>query len=352
MLGLFSKKPSSLLGIDINAASVTLLALSRQGAGYRVEAYAREALAANVLLDQHIADPEAVAMALSRAWRRSGSRLKDVAVAVAGDAVISKVIEVPAGLSDDDLESQLALEAGQYIPYPLEDVALDFEVQGCVPGKPLRQRALLVACRNELVESLESVLALAELTPRVVDTQPLALERCLLMLAAQLPVTALSAVALLDIGPNLTTFSVLFDRQVIYAREQLFGTRPLMAALEQRFALAPEAVLLAQRQGGLPEGCNEALQAFEQEVLQQASRSLQLFADSPGQPPVAWLLLAGEGSRLVGLDRQVERQVGIATRIANPFLNMSVSSQVDARTLADDAPSLLLACGLAMRGFD
>nr|WP_256679396.1 type IV pilus assembly protein PilM [Pseudomonas sp. Fl4BN1] len=353
VLGLFSKKPSSLLGIDISATSVTLLALSRQGTGYRVEAYARECLAPETLLDQRSADPEVLAMALSRAWLKSGSRLKGAVVAVAGEVVISKLIEMPAGLPADELESQLVLEAGQYIPYPLEEVTIDFEVQGAVHGDPRRVQVLLVACRNEHVEHLELVLTLAGLTPQIVETAPLALERCLQTLTVHLPSASRSVVALLEIGTNMSTFSVLHGGQIIHSHEQLFGSRALLETLEQRYSLTLDEMLLAQRQDGLPEGCaEEVLRALEQGVLQQLSRALQLFAASPQQQPVGLLLLAGDGSRLAGLDRRLEQQLGISTFVANPFLGMAVSDQVDAQLLAAEAPSLLIACGLALRGFD
>lgn len=349
VLGLFSKKSGSLLGIDISATSVTLLALSHQGRSYRVEAYAREDLAS----DPFGADPEALARVLSRAWLKSGSRRRDVAVAVSGEAVISKLIEMPAGLGDDELEHQLQLEAAQYIPYPLEDVAIDFEVQGAVPGDPRRVQVLLVACRNEDVEALEAPMTLAGLTPRVVDTMPLALQRCLAMLTESLPSASPLAVALLDIGADMTTFCVMHGQRIIYSREQLFGSRQLTQALERRYTLTLDQALLAERQGCLPQGCAEdTLRPFEQALLQQAHRSLQLFAESPQQLPVERLLLAGDGSRLTGLDGRLAEQVGIVTVIADPFVSMSIAPHVDARALAEQAPYLLRACGLALRGFD
>ncbi|ROL78337.1 pilus assembly protein PilM [Pseudomonas protegens] len=349
MLGLFSKKSGSLLGVDISATSVTLLALSHQGRSYRVEAYAREDLAP----DQYGADPEALARVLSRAWLKSGSRLRDAAVAVAGEAVISKLIEMPAGLCDDELEHQLKLEAAQYIPYPLEDVATDFEVLGAVPGNPQRVQVLLVACRYEDVESLEVPMTLAGLTPRVVDTAPLALQRCLSMLTGSIPCASPLVVALLDIGADMTVFYVMHGQRIIYSREQLFGSRQLTQALERRYALTLDQTLLAERLGRLPQGCaEEVLRPFEQELLQQAQRSLQLFAESPQQQPVERLLLAGDGSRLTGLEERMAEQVRIATAIADPFVSMSIAPRVDALALADQAPNLLRACGLALRGFD
>lgn len=353
MLGVFSRKSSSLLGVDIGATSVRLLSLSRDGRGYRVEAYARQDLALDSVFESGGVDPEAQAMALSRAWRASGSRLKAVAVAVPGEAVISKLIEMPAGLDEAELECQLSLEAGQYIPYPLEEVAIDFEVQGRVPGNPRRVQVLLVACRHETVEAAEVLLAQAGLTPQVVESAPLALERCLALMTAQNPLAAQSALALLDLGSSVSSFSVMRDQRIIYSREQLFGSRPLSQVLEQRFSLTLDQVLQAERQGGCSSvGIEEALQSFEQDVLQNVQRALQLFAESPQRQPVQWLLLAGEGSRLAGLAVRIERQLGIATALANPFVGMSVGPRVDAQALAKQAPELLLACGLALRGFD
>ena len=61
---------------------------------------------------------------------QSRSRATEVVAAVSGSSVINKIIAMPVGLTDEELETQIALEAYQYIPYPLEEVALDFEVQG------------------------------------------------------------------------------------------------------------------------------------------------------------------------------------------------------------------------------
>ncbi|BAQ72130.1 type IV pilus assembly protein PilM [Pseudomonas sp. Os17] len=353
MLGVFSRKSSSLLGIDIGATSVRLLSLSREGRGYRVEAYARQDLAPDSFLESGGVDAEAQAVALCQAWRTSGSRLKAAAVAVPGEAVISKLIDMPAELDEAELEYQLSLEAGQYIPYPLEEVATDFEVQGRVPGNPRRVQVLLVACRHETVEAREALLARAGLTPQVVESAPLALERCLALLTAQSPAATQSAVALLDVGSGVSSFSVMRDRRIIYSREQLFGSRQLTQVLGQRFSLTLDQALRAERQGGLPSVClEEALRPFEQDLLHNVQRALQQFSESPQRQPVQWLLLAGEGMRLAGLERRIEQQLGIATALANPFVGMSVGPRVDAQALAEQAPELLLACGLALRGFD
>ena len=169
MLGLFNKKANTLLGIDISSTSVKLLELSRSGSRYKVEAYAVEPLPPNAVVEKNIAELEGVGQALSRVLAKAKSGVKTVAVAVAGSAVITKTIEMEAGLSDDELENQLKIEADQYIPYPLEEVAIDFEVQGASPRNADRVEVLLAACRKENVEVREAALALAGLTAKVVD---------------------------------------------------------------------------------------------------------------------------------------------------------------------------------------
>ena len=130
MLGLFNKKANTLLGIDISSTSVKLLELSRSGSRYKVEAYAVEPLPPNAVVEKNIAELEGVGQALARVLSKAKTSVRTAAVAVAGSAVITKTIEMEAGLNDDELENQLKIEADQYIPYPLEEVAIDFEVQG------------------------------------------------------------------------------------------------------------------------------------------------------------------------------------------------------------------------------
>ena len=124
----FKKKSAPILGVDISATAIKLLELSRSGSKYRVESYAVEALPPNSVSDKTINDIEAVGEAVARAVKKAGTRTKHAAVCVAGSSVITKIISMPSGLSDDEMESQIQIEADQYIPFPLEEVAMDFEV--------------------------------------------------------------------------------------------------------------------------------------------------------------------------------------------------------------------------------
>ncbi|WP_448091261.1 pilus assembly protein PilM [Pseudomonas azerbaijanoccidentalis] len=353
MPGLFNKKANTLLGIDISSTSVKLLELSRQGDRYRVEAYAVEPLPASAVIEKNIAELEGVGQALSRVLIKAKTSLRNVAVAVAGSAVITKTIEMDAGLSDDEMESQLKIEADQYIPYPLDEVAIDFEVQGSSARNPERVNVLLAACRKENVEVREAALTLAGLTARVVDVEAYALERSFGLLANQLAASKERLVAVVDIGATMTTLSVLHNGRIIYTREQLFGGRQLTEEIQRRYNLTVEQAGLAKKQGGLPDDyVREVLQPFREALVQQVSRSLQFFFASGQYHSVDQILLAGGTASVPGLDRLIEQQLGTPTQVANPFAEMTLNSKVNAAALTSDAPAMMIACGLALRSFD
>jgi type IV pilus assembly protein PilM len=175
--GFFRRKADILLGVDINDAGVRLVELGRSGTGYTVRAFATQHLPAHAVVDGTLVDLDAVGQALSKALLRAQTSLRNAAVAVAGPSVITRLVEMDAGLDDDEMACRLHLEADQYIPYPLDEVAIDFQVQGLVAHDPQRVEVLLAACLKEQVEAREAVLALAGLATRIVDIEAFALAR-------------------------------------------------------------------------------------------------------------------------------------------------------------------------------
>ncbi|WP_455209908.1 pilus assembly protein PilM [Kaarinaea lacus] len=351
---LIAPKKSSLIGLDISSTSVKLLELSQQSDGYRVEAYAAEPLPPNSVVEKNITDVEAIGEAIQRAVKRSGSRAKFAAVAVAGSSVITKVITMPSNLSDEELESQIQLEADQYIPYSLEEVNMDFEVLGQNDKNPDMVDVLLAASRSENVDSRVAAVELGGLTAKVVDIEAYTLENAFPLIASQIPGgTHDVTVAIIDIGATMTTLSVLHDSKIIYTRDQVFGGKQLTEEIQRRYGLSYEEAGMAKRQGGLPDNyVPEVLEPFKDAMAQQVSRSLQFFFSSSHHNTVDHIVLAGGTASIPGVDELIEQRVGSSTSIANPFTHMSLASRVKAQALANDAPSLMIACGLALRSFD
>jgi type IV pilus assembly protein PilM len=354
VLGLIKKKSNTLLGIDISSTTVKLLELSRSGNRFKVEAYAVEPLPPSAVVEKNIVELESVGQALQKVLARSRSSLKQAAVAVAGSAVITKIIEMDAGLDAADMEEQIKLEADQYIPYPLDEVAIDFEIQGQSPRNPERVEVLLAACRRENVDIREAALALAGIDVKIVEVEAYAMERACELVIDQLDGGANDlTIAVIDIGATMMTLSVLSKGRIIYTREQLFGGKQLTDEIQRRYGLSQEEAGLAKKQGGLPDDYEtEVLGPFKDAVVQQVSRSLQFFFAGGQYNDVDYIVLAGGTASIPGLDQSIQQKIGTTTLVANPFASMTLSNKVNAVALSNDAPALMIACGLAMRSFD
>jgi len=351
--GLFQRKQPPVLGLDVSSTSVKLLELSRSAAGYRVESYGVKPLPPSAVVEKNIAEQDAVAEAIRRVVQQSKTKLKHAAVAVAGSAVITKIIEMPAGLDGDALDLQIRMEADQYIPYPIDEVALDFEVIGAAPNQADRVEILLAACRSENVDTRKDAIEDAELIASVVDVEAYAMERAFSLILPQLGGGEDSVVAIVDVGASMTTLNVLHGGKIIYTREQLFGGKQLTEEIQRRYGLSNEEAGLAKKQGGLPDDYeSEVLQPFKDAVVQQITRSLQFFFSSSDFNEVDYIVLAGGVASMEGLSDLVQEKLGTPTTVANPFANMSVASRINPVDLSNDAPALMIATGLALRSFD
>lgn len=347
------KKSKPLLGVDVSSTTVKIIELTRQGDSYRVENYSVRPLPAGSVVEKNISDIDSVAQAVKATVQQARTKVKEVALAVPGSAVITKTIDMPAGLTDDAMELQISLEADQYIPYPLEEVSIDFDVIGPSENSPDQVEVLLAACRSENIETREAVMDLAGLTAKVVDVEAYSLERSFDLLADQIDSAYEKVIAIVDIGSTMTTLSVLVNGKIVYAREQLFGGKQLTEEIQRRYGLSEEEAGLAKRQGGLPDDYDvEVLEPFKDNVVQQVTRSLQFFFSSSQYHEVDHVLLAGGVASMDNLTEMVEDKLETPCTVANPFANMSVSSRVNSASLANDAPSLMIVTGLALRSFD
>jgi type IV pilus assembly protein PilM len=354
LLGLIGKrKATPVLGLDISSTTVKLLELSYTGDRYRVESYAVSSLPQDAVIEKNVNDVDGVANAIRGVVAQSRTKLKTVAAAVAGSSVITKMIDMPEGLSEDDMETQLTLEADQYIPYPLEEVAIDFEIQGPSPERDNQVEVLLAACRRETIDARVEAIDGSELTSKIMDVEAYAMERAFSLVQHQLALDQDSTVAVVDIGATMTTLSVLNNGQTIYTREQLFGGKQLTDEIMRRYGLPLEEAGLAKKQGGLPDDYEpEVLEPFKDAVVQQVARSLQFFFSSSQYNDVDHIILAGGVSSMEGLAELVQEKLGTPATVANPFAEMSISSRVNAVALSSDAPAMMIACGLALRSFD
>ncbi len=344
-----------LIGVDISSSALKLVELSEAGKGvYRLERYAVEPLAKDVVTDGNIANLDQVTEALRRGHKRLGSRNRNVAMALPTAMVITKKIIVAAGQTEEELELQVEAEANQYIPFALDEVNLDFQILGPAPNNPDEVEVLIAASRKEKVEDRVAIAEAAGLKPRVMDVESYATEEAFQMIAPSLPANGRDQnIALVDIGAHVMHFYVVRNNQILFSRDQAFGGNQLTHEIQRAFNLSPEEAESAKKNAGLPENYDaDVLQPFMETLALEVTRALQFFFTSTSYNQVDQIVLAGGCALIPALDELVAKRAGVNAIIGNPFANMTVSDRIRPRQLAADAPLLLISCGLAMRGFD
>ncbi|MBM5574718.1 MULTISPECIES: pilus assembly protein PilM [Deefgea] len=353
-LDFLKPKAPPLIGLDISSSAVKMVELSQAGRNFSLERYVIEPLPKDAVTDNNIVNSEAVAHAIRNAWRRMGSKVKNVAAALPASAVITKKILVQAGMSERELESQVETEANQYIPFSLDEVNLDFQVLGIAANNPDEEDVLIAAAKKDKVDERVAAIEEAGLKAVVLDVESYATQAAFELMRPQLPNGGENQiVAVVDIGSTAMHMNIFKDGQSIYSRDQGYAGNQLTQEIQRKFNMSAEEAEQAKRQGGLPDNYEpDVLQPFMDTMALEISRSLQFFYTSSNYNAVDHILLAGGCSVIHGLDEAVSSRTQVASTMrANPFFSMS-TGKIKGKQIQLDAPSLLIACGLAMRRFD
>jgi type IV pilus assembly protein PilM len=351
---LFSRQSAPLLGIDISSSSVKLVELGRDKAGGLVlERCAIEPLERGWITDGNIEKFDEVAEALRRLVKKSGTRTKNVALALPPSAVITKKITLPGGMTEQELEVQVESEANQYIPFSLDEVSLDFCVIGPSKSSPGDVEVLIAASRKEKVQDRQGLAEAAGLKPVVVDIESNASRLAAGRLIEALPNKGVDAlVALFEVGAVTTSMQVIRNEEVVYDRDQAFGGAQLTQLIVRQYGFSVEEAENKKRNGDLPEDYQAAvLRPFVDNMAQEIGRALQFFFTSTPHNRIDHIVLAGGSAPLPGLTEAVTQQTGFACSLANPFDGMEIGNSVRLKKMVREAPSYLTSCGLAMRRF-
>lgn len=351
---LFSRQSAPMFGLDFSSSGVKLVELGQDKAGrFVLESCAILPLERGWITDGTIEKFDEVADAVRRLVKKSGTKTRNVAMALPPSSVITKKIVLPGGLTDQELEQQVESEASQYIPFPLDEVSLDFCVVGPATNGSGDVEVLIAASRREKVQDIQGLAEAAGLKPVIVDVESYASRLATSRLIANLPNRGTgSIVALFEVGALTTSMQVLRDDELLYDRDQAFGGAQLTQMIVRQYGFSQEEAEAKKRDGELPEDYPVmVLQPFLESLVQELSRALQFFFTSTTFNKVDVVMLAGGSAVLPGLTTAVTRQTGFACSLVNPFEGMEVAPNVNVDRVMRDAPSYLTSCGLALRRF-
>ena len=351
---LFGRTHPPMLGLDISSSSVKLVELGRGGGGeFVLERFGSEPFDKGWITDGQIEKFDEVADAVRRVVTKSGTRTKQVVMAMPQSAVITKKIMLPAGLREEELELQVESEANQYIPFSLDEVSLDFCVIGPSPSSAGDVEVLIAASRKDRVQDRQGLAEAAGLKPVVLDIESHASRLAISRVIQTLPNRGKDAlVALFELGADTTSLKVLRDDEMLYDRDQAFGGSQLTQLISRQYGFSFEEAEQKKLSGDLPEDYESTiLGTFVDSLSQEIGRSLQYFFTSTPHHKVHYVMLAGGTATLPGLKERVTELTGFASMVVNPFEQMKLGSGVREAKVRREAPSYLTACGLAMRRF-
>jgi type IV pilus assembly protein PilM len=343
-----------MLGLDISSSSVKLVELGQDKAGNLVlERCAIEPLERGWIVDGNIEKFDEVADAVRRLVKKSGTKTRNVAMALPPSAVITKKIMLPGGLTDQELELQVETEANQYIPFPLDEVSLDFCVVGPSATSSGDIEVLIAASRREKVQDIQGLAEAAGLKPVIVDVESYASRLATGRLIENLPNKGVgSIVALFEVGALTTSMQVIRNDEVLYDRDQAFGGAQLTQLIVRQYGFSQEEAESKKRSGELPEDYESSvLRPFVDSMVQEIGRALQFFFTSTPHNKVDYVMVAGGSSALPGLTAAVTQHTTFPCSLVNPFDGMEIGNDVRLKKMTREAPSYLTSCGLALRRF-
>ena len=348
-----STPPKSVLGLDISSTAVKLIELSSSADCYKINACHSLPLPINTMIDKDITNVNALAHTLKQLVVESGTKLKNLAVAVPDVLVISKEIELPTGLTDLQLEAQIALEISEHIAYPIEEIAFDFEVMVPSENNQDLTKVLVTACLQKNIENLKQAIDDAGFTLDAIDIQSYVIERAFRLIQSQPIQDDCQLVAIADIGATTFNFTLLMDGRAIFSKEQLFGGKQLVEEIQRRYGLSWDEFCKAQYEGVIPHDYeSNVLMPFKNNLIEHIIRALQIFYASSDYNHIDQLFLVGGLSALQGLVCDIEAAVSVPTKVANVLADMPISTELNCSGLLDVGPAMLLAVGLALRSFD
>lgn len=350
---LWNKKASLMVGIDIGSHSVKAVLINEDKNGYQLQAFSVEPMPKGAVVDRKVQDIEAVGAVVRKIRKKVISSVQNAAVAVSGSTVITKIIYMDVSLNEDELARQIEIEADSLIPYPLDEVSLDFEKLEVNESDPSKVNVLLSAVRTETIEARVAGLDAGGFKTKVVDVESYALNRAADLCMPMLPDDASDkVVAFIDIGATMTLFTVNEDGKNIYTRDQLFGSEQYTRSIVSYYNKSFEEAEKEKISNALPPTYTfEVLAPFQTTLIQQIRRAIQMYLTFSGKEKLDYLVVSGGTAALESIQELLSAELGIHTIIANPFNSMELGQQVDEEALIKVAPQLMVASGLALRSF-
>lgn len=349
---LFEKK--DLIGLDIGSSAIKAVQLKKikkkDGKTYELVNLAFVKLPPKLITEDEILKPDLVAETIKRAFDENKIDVKNVATSISGRSVIVKKIKLPK-MMEEELEESIQWEAEQFIPFDINDVALDFQIISNKEAPEDEMDVLLVAVKKDHIYDIVNIIELSDLTPAVVDIDAFALENMFEINYTQEPD---SFDALIDIGAEITCLNILKGGASVFTRDTSIGINQFHRTVQKEMHLdydQSEALLKGvEVQGQSKEDIVPLRSGFLAELVTEIQRSFDYFWATAENSPISKIYLSGGGAMMQGLPEFLNERLGIPVEIIEPFKNILINpKRFDPDYISSIAPMMDIAVGLGLR---
>jgi type IV pilus assembly protein PilM len=348
----FRRTPKAVVGLDIGSSAVKAVELKPSGKGYKVAAFASEAVPADSIVDGAIIDADAVVGTIKRLFDKTPAfKTKKVCASLSGNTVIVKKITLPV-MTEAELRDSIYWEAEQYIPFDIQDVNLDYQIleAGTGPDSRGSMEVLLVAAKKEKIGDYTSVITQAGRQPVVMDVDAFALQNAFEVNYGLEPE---KIVVLLNAGASAININVLQGDQSVFTRDISIGGNAYTEAVQKELGLPFEAA--EQLKKGIPvdgatfEDAQPVLRAVTENVLLEIQKTFDFFKATAASEQIDRIMLSGGASRVDGFRDMLHERFNAPVEEFDPFRAIAWDAKKLGGDPVDHASTAAVAVGLALR---
>jgi len=345
-------KSKSVVGLDIGSSAVKAVELKAAGKGFKVVAFAIEAVPPDSIVDGAIIDGAAVADAIRRVFENKAFKTRQVAASLSGNAVIVKKVNLPV-MTEAELAESIYWEAEQYIPFDIQDVNLDYQILNAGTGGESEgtMDVLLVAAKKEKIADYTGVISQAGRLPVIVDVDAFALQNAYEINYGLEPG---AVVVLLNAGASAININIITGDQSVFTRDISMGGNSYTEAVQKELNLPFESAEQIKRnqpvEGVTFEQVQPVLHAMTENVLLEIQKTFDFFKATASSDRIDRIVVSGGASRVDGFTASLQERFNTAVEVFDAFKTISFDPAklgiADAEGLSATAA---VAVGLALR---
>lgn len=289
-------------------------------------------------------DRKTLSQALKELIREAKISIPRVVASLPEEKLFTRVVEFPR-MSAKEISSSLEYEAGRYIPLPIEEADLDFEV---VSEEDKKTEVLLVAAPKSLTRAYLEVLERAGLEVLALEPETTACARAVVGKESGAPPTLV-----VSIGASTTDLVIVDKGKIRFTRSVATGGTALGRAVAQTLGFGEEQAEAYKESYGLSEELEgkveEALRPVFRVIVEEMRRSIDFYNSRKEGSSVRRIILSGGSANLPGVVVYLASEFGLEVEKGNPWLGIEIPKEFNKEELEERGPSLAVAIGLALR---